>query len=99
MDENLTEGGDSLSTTTTATTAQAAQAQTAQSQAASRRSPPAFIHMKRWVRTPKVIIMQLDNCTLQVTADPGQDSPCRRHLAGGVSTTHHRRVLRSRRSP
>ena len=27
---------------------------------------PAFVHMKRWVRTPKAIIMQLDNNTLQV---------------------------------
>lgn len=26
----------------------------------------SFVHMKRWVRTPKAIIMQLDNNTLQV---------------------------------
>jgi len=26
----------------------------------------SFVHMKRWVRTPKAIIMQLDNNTLQI---------------------------------
>ena len=46
MDENLTEGGDSLPLPT------------------YRRC--SFVHMKRWVRTPKAIIMQLDNNTLQV---------------------------------
>lgn len=43
----------------------------------------SFVHMKRWVRTPKAIIMQLDNNTLQInffkdhtkiilSADPAQ---------------------------
>lgn len=26
----------------------------------------SFVHIKRWVRTPKAIIMQLDNNTLQI---------------------------------
>lgn len=26
----------------------------------------SYVHMKRWVRTPKAIIMQLDNNTLQI---------------------------------
>ena len=53
MDENLTEGGDS---------------QAAGHLAPARRPSAApFVHMKRWVRTPKAIIMQLDNSTLQVT--------------------------------
>lgn len=64
MDENLTEGGDSRG------------GPGAPASPASRRSsgpPPAtaapgFVHMKRWVRTPKAIIMQLDNSTLQVRA-------------------------------
>ena len=51
MDENLTEGGDS-------------QQQDETSPVHGRRR--SFVHMKRWVRTPKAIIMQLDNNTLQV---------------------------------
>lgn len=55
MDENLTEGGDS----------QQQQDQTSASSSPAHRRRP-FVHMKRWVRTPKAIIMQLDNNTLQV---------------------------------
>jgi hypothetical protein len=36
------------------------------SQSVSPRCRASFIHMKRWVRTPKTIIMQLDNKTFQV---------------------------------
>ena len=59
MDENLTEGGDSQSGSTAAAPA-----------VGTPRCRPSFVHMKRWVRTPKAIIMQLDNNTLQVTTTP-----------------------------
>ena len=52
MDENLSEGDDSQSTAPAVDTP---------------RCRSSFIHMKRWVRTPKAIIMQLDNKTFQVT--------------------------------
>jgi hypothetical protein len=57
MDENLTEGGDSQQ--------QQEQASTTPSTSPVHRRR-SFVHMKRWVRTPKAIIMQLDNNTLQV---------------------------------
>ena len=56
MDENLTEGGDSQQ--------QQEQASTPSTSPVHRRR--SFVHMKRWVRTPKAIIMQLDTNTLQV---------------------------------
>ena len=51
MDENLTEGGETRSS--------AAAAQPPP-------PPPPEVHMRRWVRTHKAIIMQLSNGTLQV---------------------------------
>jgi len=51
MDENLSEIGNSQSTASFVDT---------------QRCRSSFIHMKRWVRTPKAIIMQLDNKTFQV---------------------------------
>ncbi|XP_046456835.1 serine/threonine-protein kinase PLK1-like [Daphnia pulex] len=57
MDENLTEGGDSQQ--------QQEQASTTPSTSPVHRRR-SFVHMKRWVRTPKAIIMQLDNNTLQI---------------------------------
>lgn len=57
MDENLTEGGDSSQSNNNQ-----------QQPATTPRRSSSFVHMKRWVRTPKAIIMQLDNNTLQVTS-------------------------------
>ncbi|EFX82812.1 hypothetical protein DAPPUDRAFT_302355 [Daphnia pulex] len=59
MDENLTEGGDSQQQQ------QQEQASTTPSTSPVHRRR-SFVHMKRWVRTPKAIIMQLDNNTLQI---------------------------------
>lgn len=67
MDENLTEGGDSSSSSSAS---QAAPAPPTAGPGLTPRRQQSFVHMKRWVRTPKAIIMQLDNNTLQVICPP-----------------------------
>ena len=65
MDENLTEGGDSNGSSASQPASTSAAA-AAPALTPRRILQPSFVHMKRWVRTPKAIIMQLDNNTLQV---------------------------------